>query len=121
SQLAYLTGGAAGLPLFAGGASGLHVAIGPTGGYLLAFPLCAMLLGLMSEAGWTRSFRGAVLALLAGNVIILALGWAWLAAGIGALSAWQGGVAPFIQSAVMQSILVFACLPGVWSGSFRRS
>ncbi|HEV2086543.1 MAG TPA: biotin transporter BioY, partial [Gemmatimonadales bacterium] len=37
----YLTLGILGLPVFAGGAAGgLHL-VGPTGGYLLAFPLAA--------------------------------------------------------------------------------
>src|SRR5512135_696659 len=43
SQLLYLCGGAVGLPLFAGGAFGVAPFIGPTGGYLLAFPAAAAL------------------------------------------------------------------------------
>ncbi|RYG39094.1 biotin transporter BioY [bacterium] len=120
SQLVYLGAGVAGWPVFAGGGHGLHTAIGETGGYLISFPLAAMALGFMSEAGWTRSFRGAVLALFFGNALILALGWGWLSVAIGPRAAFIHGVAPFLQGAVLKSILVFACLPGVWSGSFRR-
>ena len=45
SQLLYLAAGAAGAPVFAGfKASFLHL-VGPTGGYLLAFPVAAFLTG----------------------------------------------------------------------------
>src|SRR5262245_33110339 len=38
SQVLYLLEGAAGLPFFAGGAAGAGILLGPTGGYLIAFP-----------------------------------------------------------------------------------
>lgn len=47
SQFAYLLAGAAGLPVFAnGGASIVHL-FGPTGGYLLAFPIAAFIVGTL--------------------------------------------------------------------------
>lgn len=44
SQLAYLAAGAVGLPVFAAG-GGLAYLAGPTGGYLMAFPVAAALAG----------------------------------------------------------------------------
>jgi biotin transport system substrate-specific component len=44
---AYLAAGLLGLPVFAGGGSGLLRLLGPTGGYLLAFPFAA------AVTGWT--------------------------------------------------------------------
>ena len=41
----YIILGALGLPVFAGGGSGLLHLIGPTGGYLLAFPVAAGITG----------------------------------------------------------------------------
>lgn len=41
----YVLVGAAGLPVFAGGKAGVAVLLGPTGGYLLAFILSAIVLG----------------------------------------------------------------------------
>ena len=38
----YLMEGAAGLPFFAGGMAGAAYLVGPTGGYLLAFPLAGL-------------------------------------------------------------------------------
>jgi biotin transport system substrate-specific component len=49
SQLLYLFIGLAGLPVFAGPFAGIAKIIGPTGGYLLAFPLAAFLTGWMLE------------------------------------------------------------------------
>jgi len=47
----YLMMGIAGLPVFAGGSSGIVHLIGPTGGYLLAFPLAAGLVGALANRG----------------------------------------------------------------------
>lgn len=47
SQIIYLIMGCAGLPVFAGGKIGLAVLLGPTGGYLMAFPLAASISGLL--------------------------------------------------------------------------
>lgn len=47
SQLAYLIAGSTGLPLFANGAGGILHLFGPTGGYLLGFPLGAFIVGYL--------------------------------------------------------------------------
>jgi biotin transporter BioY len=47
SMLTYLFVGAVGLPVFSGYASGLPRLLGPTGGYLLSFPLAAYLIGTL--------------------------------------------------------------------------
>ena len=79
---AYLAEGALGLPVFAPGplmSGGLAHLLGPTGGYLLAYPLAACLIAFL----WRRSGRGFSAALLsagAGNLAILACGALWLAA-----------------------------------------
>ena len=48
--LAYLAAGAAGLPVFAAGGSGVARLVGPTGGYLLAFPVAAAVTGWIAGA-----------------------------------------------------------------------
>lgn len=45
SLVFYLVAGIAGAPVFSGGGAGLGVVLGPTGGYLLSFPLGAALIG----------------------------------------------------------------------------
>lgn len=76
SQLVYLCGGIVGLPLFAGGSFGVAPFIGPTGGYLLAFPPAAAVVGLLihERAGLIRT----LLAMSAGLVLIFAAGTAHL-------------------------------------------
>src|SRR5215469_10563436 len=45
----YLTEGAAGLPFFAPGPGGIAQLLGPTGGYLMSYPLAAFVAGYATE------------------------------------------------------------------------
>ena len=47
SQLVYLLIGIIGIPVFSGGSAGISVLFGPTGGYLIGFPIAAYLIGLL--------------------------------------------------------------------------
>lgn len=66
SQVTYLAAGALGLPVFAGGAFGPHVLIGPTGGYLFAFPVAAGIIGYLIrlQPGLAWSFASMAVGLL---------------------------------------------------------
>jgi biotin transport system substrate-specific component len=78
--LAYLVEGALGLPVFAPSpvaAGGLAHLLGPTGGYLLVYPLAAALISVL----WRSSRRGFVAAALSaavGDLAILLSGALWL-------------------------------------------
>jgi biotin transport system substrate-specific component len=48
SMLLYLSMGAVGLPVFSSGGFGFVTLLGPTGGYLLAFPVAAALVGVFA-------------------------------------------------------------------------
>ncbi|MBP1691133.1 MAG: biotin transporter substrate-specific component [Bacteroidetes bacterium] len=72
SQLLYLGAGSVGLPVFAGGAIGFARILGPTGGYLIAFPIAAALVGFLVSR--RRSLPWTVLAMAAGLVVIFLLG-----------------------------------------------
>lgn len=50
----YLAGGAIGLPIFSGGAAGAAHFLGPTAGYLVAFPLAAALCGYIVQRNRER-------------------------------------------------------------------
>ena len=76
SQLLYLGLGVAGVPVFALGGAGLPWVLGPTGGYLMAFPMAAALTGWI--AGRKGGLARTTLALLAGTAVIFAMGAAWL-------------------------------------------
>ena len=72
SMVLYLGFGAVGLPVFAGGAFGIPVLLGPTGGYLLAFPVAAFVVGYLVAVNGHRLFI--MFAMTIGLSIIFALG-----------------------------------------------
>ena len=112
--LAYLGEGAAGLPVFAGGASGAAILVGPTGGYLIAFPVAAAIVGLLVQplrgvlSGW-RALPG----LLVGTVVIYLIGVPGLAlsTGMGLLTAIEKGMLPFIPGDLIKAVVAAAVLP----------
>ena len=103
---AYLLEGALGLLVFAKGA-GLGYLFGPTGGYLLAFPLAAYLVGWALEAGLGRGFLSALLAFLAGSLLIYALGVPWLSVylGMDLAKALALGALPFLAGDLVKAVL----------------
>jgi len=109
--IAWLAEGAAGFPVLAGGAAGAHHFVGPTAGYLFAFPLSAALTGLLAEKGWNgRRPLLALLSMALGNVACLAVGGLWLAAMIGLEKALLLGVVPFLVGGALKSALGAAIL-----------
>ncbi|MGH7469295.1 MAG: biotin transporter BioY [Longimicrobiales bacterium] len=105
AQLMYLLAGALGLPVFAMGA-GLAYLFGPTGGYLLAFPLAAALTGLLSGQKHAPGFLRAALAMIIASVLILMVGWAQLTLLRGnASAAFQMGVLPFLVGDILKVTL----------------
>lgn len=76
SMLAYLLLGVCGLPVFAGFASGPAALFGPTGGFLLSYPLCVLATGRLC-GGAEASFARRTLAALSGLFVCSALGVLW--------------------------------------------
>jgi biotin transport system substrate-specific component len=75
----YLAEGAMGMPVFSPiGVGGIAHLLGPTGGFLLAYPLVAWVAGYVMEHG-RKSFARAVLGGLLGEVVLFAGGLTWLA------------------------------------------
>ena len=72
SQVLYLGAGAIGLPVFAGGAPGFLHLVGPTGGYLMAFPAAAAVAGYLVTL--RRSLPWTVLSMTAGLLVIFTSG-----------------------------------------------
>lgn len=78
----YLTEGAMGLPFFAPGPAlngGLAHLLGPTGGYLMAYPAAALVTSWLWRRGG-RGFYGGLRSAFVGSVVILGCGAIWLAA-----------------------------------------
>ncbi|MDZ7688164.1 MAG: biotin transporter BioY [Halobacteriales archaeon] len=107
----YLLLGVAGLPVFAGGSAGAGVILGPTGGYLVAFPFGAAVAGFIAErgdgrSGVTRLSLKAVgglfaswLILVAGAVRLMSLH------GMSPEAAFAAGIAPFIVTSLPELAL----------------
>jgi biotin transport system substrate-specific component len=106
SMVIHLALGAAGLPLFAPvGAPGFARLLGPTGGYLLAYPLAAVLTGhiVRDARSWPRLAAG----LLAGLAAIYAGGTAQLAVLTGDPgAAWRLGSQPFFLMDLVKLLVV---------------
>ncbi|MEO5804923.1 biotin transporter BioY [Devosia sp.] len=112
--VAWLIEGALGLPVLAGGAAGFAHFMGPTGGYLFAFPVIGALVGWLAERGWNgQRVVLAFVAMLAGNLLCLALGASWLSVSIGVEKAITFGVTPFVLGGVLKSVLGAALLMGL--------
>lgn len=125
SQFAYLMLGIVGLPVFAASPllpQGAARLLGPTGGYLMAYPIAAFVTGLLAERGFDRRFSTAVVAMLAGVAVIYAGGLSWLAAmHVGTFTlAIAAGAAPFFIADICKAILAAASLPLTWRVLGRR-
>jgi biotin transport system substrate-specific component len=117
--LLYIGLGALGLPVFAGGGSGILRLVGPTGGYLLAFPIAAGVTGALAGRVPQSPLR-VLLACALGMVIIHVGGVAQLAllGGDPAL-AMRVGFVPFLTGDLLKvglaAVLILAAGPRVRS------
>lgn len=102
ATLAYVLGGAAGLPLFAPGSAGLF---GPTGGYLCGFVAAAWAASLVkgNRPGIIRLATAGVV----GMGVLFALGATWLSVWTkqSAIAALMTGVVPFLSKAALEVLL----------------
>jgi len=76
SQIIYLASGAIGLPVFANFSLGFPVLFGPTGGYLIAFPVAAYLAGKIIEEN--KSLLAIAVSMFLGTLVIIFSGAAYL-------------------------------------------
>jgi len=112
----YLAEGAMGLPFFRGGNGGaLYLAVSPTAGYLLAYPVAAFLTGWLAERGWDKRFLTAAAAIALGSAVVLFGGWLGLLRFYGAGQAFALGVTPFIVGDIIKIALAAAALPSGWA------
>lgn len=112
--LLYIAAGAAGLPVFSGGKSGLAVLLGPTGGYLAGFVLCAAVTGL-ARKGDKDSWPLLAALGLAGLVFVYGLGLVQLAlvTGMDWKRAVAVGLLPFLPGCVVKMALAILAYQGL--------
>ena len=119
SQVLYLALGLAGLPVFAASPilpQGFARLLGPTGGYLMSYPIAAFVAGYLAERGFDRRYATSVLAMFAGLAIIFTFGVLWLAFGAhaGLATAVRTGLVPFIPADIIKVLLAATLLPAAW-------
>ena len=120
SQALYLALGIAGLPVFAASPvlpQGIARLLGPTGGYLMSYPLAALVAGYLAQRGLDRRYLTSVVAMAAGLAVVFASGVAWLAWGLphaGARVALASGLYPFLLADLLKVFIAASVLPSAW-------
>jgi biotin transport system substrate-specific component len=117
SQILYLTLGVMGLPVFAFSPElpqGVARLMGPTGGYLMAYPIAAFVTGLLAERGLDRRYLTSILAMGVGLSVIFAGGVLWIARLAGTETALATGLYPFVVVDVIKIVAAGLVLPTAW-------
>lgn len=105
AQLVYLQAVLLGAPATASGLIGPAAFVGPTAGYLIAFPLAALVSGWLGQRTSARLAWRALGATL-GVAVIYALGTAWLAVYLGSMAqAVRAGVLPFVVADLLKAVI----------------
>lgn len=112
--LLYLLEGAAGLPVFSGGAAGFLHFIGPTGRYLIGFPIGAYCAGLLAERGWDRTSLRAFAVMIAASLPIFALGLLGLSRFLPSNVLLSAGLWPFVPGDLIKAAISAGLLPLGW-------
>lgn len=121
SQVLYLALGLSGLPVFAASPilpQGALRLLGPTGGFLIAYPLAAFVAGYLAERGLDRRYWTSLAAMTAGLAVVFAGGVSWLATVAAPAAGWRGALAagfwPFVAVDLLKLSLAAGALPLAW-------
>ena len=106
STFIYMLVGAIGLPVFANFTGGWQCLVGPTGGFILSFPLMAYIIGLGTQlrskwkmAHWLGIFLGTTLNLLCGVLFFCAITQSKLSVGFTTCAL------PFLPTSILKAVL----------------
>lgn len=112
SQALYLVAGIVGASMFAWSPvllPGAARLMGPTGGFLMAYPAAAFVAGLLAERGLGRRMPGAALAMLAGTAVIYLGGISWALLTLPGASALT--FVPYVASDLVKVLLAAPVVP----------
>ncbi|TYP57623.1 biotin transporter BioY [Thermosediminibacter litoriperuensis] len=107
SMAVFLFMGAIGLPVFGGGTSGPGVLFGPTGGYLMSWPVAAYVIALILKKVNPNLTTLILVNILGGVVIVYAIGVSYLAyvTNMTLTTAITAGALPFIPGDLLKAIV----------------
>ena len=106
SMVVYALLGVIGVPVFAGFGSGPAVLFGKTGGYILGYILCALIVGALSHK-FAFNFKNLCLSMVLGVAVCYAFGTIWFMVLTGMNLATSMGycVIPFLPGDVVKILL----------------
>lgn len=114
ATLLFLAQGAMGLPVFSVGATqGLARLLSPTGGYLTGYLMASFVTPIIYGLGKRRGSLKAFISIMAGTLLIYALGATHLATFIGWSKALLLGVCPFIIPGLLKAVAATAAFTGL--------
>ncbi len=104
SQIIYLLVGVIGLPVFHGMQGGIGVLMGPTGGFLVGYPLFAWTMGWMTERN-----RSLIFSMIVGTVTCYLLGciWFWILTKGTVWSVFLSCVIPFLPADGLKMLITW--------------
>jgi biotin transport system substrate-specific component len=90
--------------------------VGASFGYIVGFVLCAALCGFLAERGADRSLVKSVPVMVAGEVVMFAVGVIWLAVDlhVSPAKAIALGLTPFLAGDAIKAAIAALLLPGAW-------
>lgn len=116
AMVLFLIEGACGMPVFAPiGIPGIAQLIGPTGGFLLAYPFVAGVAGLLMEHG-RKSFARAAIAGFLAEIVLFAGGIGWLFV---ITHSWALAVQFGLYSFIFAEVIKVMAAAGITSGWLR--
>lgn len=120
--LLYLAEGLAGFPVFQGTPEkgiGLAYMMGPTAGYLAGFVVMCVITGWAADRGYGRQLLKLFAAMLVAEIIMLALGVAWLATLFGFEQALVFGVGPFVLTDLLKVVIATMLVVAIGRAALR--
>ena len=100
SVITYIAEGAINFPVFANFKGGIWVILGPTGGYILSWPLAVIILKKL------LNYMPRFFALIIVSVIVLLCGTLWLSQFVGINNAFKMGFLPFLITDFIKVIIL---------------